>query len=50
MAFRVLRDLLEHAHGSAGSHHLKIRIKKIIFMTTFRRMTRIKTMIGTWMT
>jgi hypothetical protein len=46
----VLRQLLEHVHGSAGSHHLKTRIKKIIFMTTIRRMIRIKMMIGTWIT
>jgi hypothetical protein len=50
MAFRFLRDPLKHAHGSVGSHHLKTRIQKIIFMRTIRRMIMIKTMIGTWMT
>jgi hypothetical protein len=34
MASGFLRQLLEHVHGSTGSHHLKIRIKKIIFMIT----------------
>jgi hypothetical protein len=43
----VLRKLLEHVHGSMGSHHLKIRIKKIIFMMTNRRMIRSFTMIET---
>jgi hypothetical protein len=45
-----LRGLLEHVHGSVGLHNLKTRIKKIIFMMMIRRMIRIKTMIGTWMT
>jgi hypothetical protein len=48
--FRQHRDFLEHIHGSAGLHHLKTRIKKIIFMTMITRMIRIKTMIGTGMT
>jgi hypothetical protein len=47
--FGQLRDLLEHVHGSVDLHHLKTRIKKIIFMMMIRRMIRIKTMIGTWM-
>jgi hypothetical protein len=48
--FRQLRDLLEHVHGSVDLHHLKTRIKKIIFMMMIRMMIRVKTMIGTWMT
>jgi hypothetical protein len=47
MASRVLRDLLEHVNGFVGSHHLKTRIQKIIFMIMIRRMIRIKKMIGT---
>jgi hypothetical protein len=34
MVPRVLRQLLEHIHGSTGSHHLKTRVKKIIFKMT----------------
>jgi hypothetical protein len=47
--FGQLIGLLKHVHGSADLHNLKTRIKKIIFMITIRRMTKIKTMIGTWM-
>jgi hypothetical protein len=34
MAFVVLTNLLEHIHGSTGSHHLKTRIKRVIFKMT----------------
>jgi hypothetical protein len=50
MALGVLRQLLEHVHGSTGSHHLKTRIKKIIFIMTNRRMIKSLTMIRTWTT
>jgi hypothetical protein len=48
--FGQLRDLLEHVHGFMNLHHLKSRIKKIIFMMMIIMMIRVKTMIGTWMT
>jgi hypothetical protein len=48
--FGQLKCLLEHVYGSAGLYHLKTTIKKIIFVATIRRMIRIKTTIGTWMT
>jgi hypothetical protein len=32
----VLRQLIEHVHDSTGSHHLKTRFKKNIFMMTNR--------------
>jgi hypothetical protein len=50
MASGVLRQLLEHVHGSASLHHLKTRIKKITSKMTNRRMIKIKMMIGTWIT
>jgi hypothetical protein len=50
MAPGDLRQILEHVHGSMGSHHLKTRIKKIIFMVTNRRMIRSLMMIGTGIT
>jgi hypothetical protein len=50
MAPGDLKQILEHVHGSMGSHHLKTRIKKIIFMVTNRRMIRSLMMIGTGIT
>jgi hypothetical protein len=50
LEFGQLRGLLKHVHGSTDVHHLKTRIKKIIFMMMIRMMIRMKTMIGTWMT
>jgi hypothetical protein len=50
MAPGVLRQLIKHVHGSMGSHHLKTRIKNIIFVMTNRRMISSLTMIGTEIT
>jgi hypothetical protein len=40
LEFGQLRGLLKHVHGSTDLHHLKTRIKKIIFMMMIRMMIR----------
>jgi hypothetical protein len=40
MASVVLRQLLEHVHGSTGSQYLETRIKKITFRMTNRERLR----------